>query len=151
MALRPETQLQHLIVHELRRAGWTVCVTTGRERRRAVTRGLPDVFVYLPAIRAWVALEVKTERGRVQPSQEPLIASGAAHIVRSVEDAFGVISEYLTRTRVHMSGEADNAVQERGPAPQVLRHGGARRDQQENSQGMGEGNRRSEATSESPP
>lgn len=60
------------------------------------TKGIADILCrrdnWPPAM--WLALELKSPRGRVRPEQAELAAAGAVHIVRSVDDVLDVLRRY---------------------------------------------------------
>jgi VRR-NUC domain len=97
----PETALQKEIVDALRAAGhWVVRVpgqgVLGHGRAGAFLKpsemaGFPDLLVLLPGGRA-VWLEVKTDKGRLNPTQKARIErlrglGHEAHVVRSTGEA----------------------------------------------------------------
>lgn len=72
LATMPEREFQRHVVAALRRRGWTVWVVPNM---RLTTAGLPDVVAWHPnqpgRLLAW---ELKSQTGRVKPSQRAALA-----------------------------------------------------------------------------
>ncbi len=80
-----EREIQRAGVAELRRCGLLVFVTSNG-RATSNTEGTPDVFVWQPRRKKWIALEVKSPSGPIRSKQQELVDIGAVKLCRSVQD-----------------------------------------------------------------
>lgn len=94
-----EHDIQREYVKRLKDGGFLCCVTSNG-KKTANTRGTPDVFIYLQD-GLWIALESKSEDGRLTPEQGALSSEGAIGIIRNVDQALAYIvkkeAEYARR------------------------------------------------------
>ena len=102
-----ERDLQQAIVDALQLKGYEVLITS-RVRKRVrcegcgqwgwmqggdgVSKGTPDLFVWVALIGAWRGLEVKGSETAVRPEQQRLAGEGKIALVRSVEEAMRAVS-----------------------------------------------------------
>lgn len=84
-----EREIQRRTVAALRKAGFTVWVTSGN-RTAQNTAGTPDLFVGIGGGMC-VALEMKAPKGKLTAEQERLHAEGKIIVVRSVEEAIDAV------------------------------------------------------------
>jgi hypothetical protein len=54
--------------------------------------GCPDGFVFLPAWQLWLAVEVKTDKGKLTPAQEKLHAQASITIWRNYDDVLSSLA-----------------------------------------------------------
>ena len=92
-----ERTIQTQAVKELRKAGYTIGVTSNG-RPTANTRGLPDVFAFVDE-KFWIALEFKSPSGKLSPEQMKLLANRMIYICRSVDDAFDAVLDAQLRLK----------------------------------------------------
>ena len=95
-----EREIQKPLVDLLRKFRYEVCVTSNR-RKTSNTPGTPDLFV-LVSKHWWIALEVKSRKGKLSDKQLALEHEGASYVIRSVEEGFAtvrLITESMEKVR----------------------------------------------------
>ena len=90
-----EREVQTAIVHVARRLGWYVVVTS--DRRRALAKGMPDLYCTHPGKRRCVWLEVKGKKGKASLDQllwmrRVQAAEGESYVVHSVDEALAILT-----------------------------------------------------------
>ena len=86
-----EALIQATAVRRLTRMGYlvVVCDNGGHNLN---TEGCPDVFVACPGENIWLALEFKSQQGRLRAEQTRLHSQGVTRVVRHVEEAIAAAS-----------------------------------------------------------
>jgi len=95
-----ERDTQKLLVRILRDWGYRVCVTSNR-RRTSNTPGTADVFVLVSKY-WWIALEIKSRKGKTSKRQAEIEHEGGSYVIRSVAEGFETvrrISEAMEKVR----------------------------------------------------
>jgi hypothetical protein len=99
-----EAATQKLIVDALRLMGFVVLETSRRRKRcwscgawpkggDGVSKGVPDLLVFLRGPWLWLGLEVKGPATRLSPEQRALAAAGMTVVVRTPEEALAAVRE----------------------------------------------------------
>jgi hypothetical protein len=115
-----ERQIQEPLVKLLRKFKYGVCVTSNR-RHTSNTPGTPDVFV-LVSNYWWIALEVKSRKGKVSKQQAALEHEGGSYVVRSVEEGFETVrrvTEALDNARVTSNSQSKDWINDGQTAQEV--------------------------------
>lgn len=92
-----EREVQDQVRKALRSLGYTVLSTSsgasGRPRKfhNNQDKGVPDLLVSKEGWGVWIGLEVKSEKGALQPEQRDLADKGMVFVVRSLDDALRVL------------------------------------------------------------